>query len=530
MTLALLGLLAVAARAGTEGAAPGAGPGPPPAACTPIAGAVTLEEMPRPESLRLANAGLVQAIWTGTEVLIWASWQESRPLDIPRFAELDGFFAYSPRSKSWRVVPSRDVPHLRRPTFVWVGGRAILWGGIDQSTIVNEGAIFDPATGRVQATSPRNAPTPRQLHSAAAVGDRMMIFGGGGTGPINGWSCDGALFDPGRNSWSALAPVPAELCPWAADARIVAANADRAAVLFAEPSQSPRFRVAFYEISRSAWTEGVVFDPGRRIGFDDAGAFGPDGAVYLVGSDLFAQGATMFRIDPRTGRFEALAPACDSGPVFPSGAGLRVLGSAGLTCEVDLARKECVLPMRGIGFPHTRARQFVVATDQEVMVWGYGAGTIVRWGAAAQNVPPPPRGNVRAAVVSMTRGRCGGVPPPPWDPRIAETPARNLPLLIRRGNRNVDPKIAAEVRTDADGLFETTLSPGDYCLVGSGQREVKLKIPNSVDRPTAQCLANENAKCVATFRVPPSGAPPAPLIVRLANPCFGPCFHGSPPP
>jgi hypothetical protein len=43
-------------------------------------------------------------------------------------------------------------------------------------------------------------------------------------------------------------------------------------------------------------------------------------------------------------------------------------------------------------------------------------------------------------------------------------------------------------------------------------------------------LAAENEKCLATFVVPAGKAGPVPVIVRVSNPCFGPCFHGSPPP
>jgi hypothetical protein len=122
------------------------------------------------------------------------------------------------------------------------------------------------------------------------------------------------------------------------------------------------------------------------------------------------------------------------------------------------------------------------------------------------------------------------VQPPPWEPRIAETPARSFRLLIRRGTRNVDPKVVAEVATDADGLFEATLPPGSYCAVGAGQREVKLKLPKTTDAATARCLAEQNAGCLATFQVPPAGGAPVPVVIRIPNACFGPCFHGSPPP
>jgi hypothetical protein len=500
----------------------------PPGSCVPVAGDVTVTEMARPPGLRV-SAQEVQAVWTGAEVLVRAFGQ-SEPSYGRRFAaEPDGLFAYAPATNTWREVssPKTAWPALRRPSFTWVAGRAVLWGGVRDSTIVNEGVVFDPAAGATRATSLRGAPARRQFHSAAAVAERLLVFGGGGAGAGPGaWSCDGGLYDPRRDAWSPLPAPPTELCPWIAGARVVAASPERAAVLFAEPAPQPRFRVAFFDVAKGAWTAGPIFAPGQRLGFDHAGAFGVDGALYLSSNGAFpAPAARVFRIDG-AGRFEDFAATFEPGPVVRVGARLVVVG-AGAVSELDLARRECRLPMRAVGVTHPNARQWLVATDDAVVTWGHGQGLLARW-APTPSATAPVDGNVRGGVVAATRGHCGGATPPPWDPRVGETRAPGLALLIRRGARNTEPKLAAEVRTDADGLFSAKLAPGPYCVVGEGQRAVKLKLPKGTDAAAAACLAEANAKCLATFEVPEMGT--ASVVVRVPNPCFGPCFRGPPPP
>jgi hypothetical protein len=155
---------------------------------------------------------------------------------------------------------------------------------------------------------------------------------------------------------------------------------------------------------------------------------------------------------------------------------------------------------------------------------------VLRWGAAGQSMPPPIAGNVRGAVVQGTRPHCGGAALPPWAQRVGETPGKDFPLLIRRGSRNTEPRVVAEVKTDANGLFQAKVPPGTYCVVGAGQREVKLKLAKGTDAGTAQCLATENATCLATFEVGPSASPPVPVVVRVPGRCFGSCYHGPLPP
>jgi len=107
-----------------------------------------------------------------------------------------------------------------------------------------------------------------------------------------------------------------------------------------------------------------------------------------------------------------------------------------------------------------------------------------------------------------------------------------VPLRIAQQVRPAEQSLARSSAAcrDADGIFEAPLPPGSYCAVGAGQREVKMKLAKGTDAGTAQCLAEQNAKCLATFDVPPAGGAPVAVVVRVANPCFGRCYHGPLPP
>ena len=132
-------------------------------------------------------------------------------------------------------------------------------------------------------------------------------------------------------------------------------------------------------------------------------------------------------------------------------------------------------------------------------------------------------------VVLGPRGHCGGATPPPWNAEAGASPARDRTLLIRRGDRNVNPHVVATVKTDADGLFETRLGKGRYCVVDETHRAVRPKLPKGTDAETRKCLREENARCLGTFEVPSAGAQ-VPAIIDLPQLCRGPCFRGPPPP
>ena len=496
-----------------------------PLACVPVRGEVSVRPVAPLEGVSNDAIEELHAVWTGSEVLVAASWAPNRLMSRARFSGQNSLLAYSPSTDRWRVLGSSRV-HLRRPTFVWAGGRAVLWGGVDESAsrITNLGEIIDPATGAIVPTSMENVPVRRQYHVAVAAGDRMFVFGGGGSGSASGWSCDGALLDPVRNVWTQVAPPPAEVCAAIQNLRLAAADAAHVALILATYGPHAQVRAAIYDLAQQRWQVGPPMEP--VAGFQQMGTFGPDGAAYFVSSEPGRHpGAVLYRIEPSDAQLEALGPVCASGPVFRLGDRLLVVGDTA-SCEIDLARRRCVLPMGSVGATSSIVRQLLVPTDAGYFAWGFNRGVSVRF--APEGGEPSAGGNVQGAAISERSLHCGGAVPPPWEPGTAIAPAKDTALLIRRGDRNVDPRVVATVRTDAEGLFDAKLAPGRYCVVGESQRATKRKFPKGTDRETAKCLAEENARCAATFEVPRSGA--VPLVVYLENACRTPCFRGPPPP
>jgi hypothetical protein len=496
-------------------------------ACTPVPGDVTTRPIAALQGLHPAALDGAQAVWTGSEVLIWTNWSDA-PAQARTLEHAD-LLAYSPERDAWRPLRFPGLPHLRRPSFVWVAGRAVLWGGVDAdaSRATNVGAIIDPASGSVVRTSLQGAPLGRQYQVAAAVGGKLAIFGGGGIGGVNRWACDGALFDPIANAWSPLAAPPAELCPLVQNIRLGAGSSDRLALLVPLYDPASTVRAAIYDVARGRWTLGLPFVAGPGLRFEYAPAFGPDGAAYALASDGFADHpARLFRIDPGDGHFEELGTTCAAGPMFRAGDRLRIAGP-GVTCEIDVARRACTLPMRAVGYSSPGAQQVLVSSDELLIAWGFGRGSVVRFGASPILIDQG--ANVRGAVISDLPGHCGGAMLPPWAVVGGVTPGKDLELLVRRGTKNLEPRVVARVRTDGDGLFTARLGPGTYCVVGLSQENVKPKLPKGTRKDVAQCLAEENAKCLATFTVK-DRATPASVVVRIPHSCFGPCFRGPPPP
>jgi len=498
--------------------------------CIPVAGDVTLRPMSSKAGQAVVGCAECRGAWTGNEMIVWSA-DPTGELSSDARGKPGRFLIYSPAGDSWRQLKLAGIPVLYRPSLVWVAGRAILWGGADvgASEMTDRGLIVDPAKRTARPTATREAPTPRQYHVALGVGSRMLVLGGiGRGGPHRGWFCDGAFLDPLRNAWSPMAPLPAEACESIPGMRLAAATPDRVGLILIDATPARITRAALYDVARASWTLGPVWPSETPPQFENQPAFGADGALYAV-----SQASTLIRVDPRDGRMEEIGQVCAPGNVVRVGNRLRVIGD--VSCDIDLAARSCALPTRALGGPSFQVLQLLVPTGEGFIAWGYQRGIVARFGEktlAEATLPRSAGAGVRGAVIVQTPGSCGGAIPPPWAPvpRISVTKGAGLPLLIRRGNRNVDPEVVAEVKTDEDGLFGAALPPGTYCAIEPAQRSVKLDLPGNTDPESAKCLAVENAKCAAVFEVPAGSQAPVPVVITLKRTCFGPCYRGPPPP
>ncbi len=88
---------------------------------------------------------------------------------------------------------------------IWTGKEFIVWGGGRQSTWLNDGARYDPATDTWSTVSSTNAPSGRWYHSAVWTGKEMIVWGGRANYhyTANNFN-DGARYDPETDTWTPM--------------------------------------------------------------------------------------------------------------------------------------------------------------------------------------------------------------------------------------------------------------------------------------------------------------------------------------
>ncbi len=114
---------------------------------------------------------------------------------------------YDPVSNSWQAMSiGSDVPSGRYiHTAIWdnVNNQMIIWGGNDGAR-TNTGSRYNPSTDSWQATSiDSNIATARDFHTATwdTVNNQMIVWGGfDDSGIIN----TGGRYDPNTNSWKLM--------------------------------------------------------------------------------------------------------------------------------------------------------------------------------------------------------------------------------------------------------------------------------------------------------------------------------------
>ena len=113
--------------------------------------ATTLTDVP---SERTAHT----AVWTGEEMIVWAGFNPF----VGGFLNTGG--RYNPGTDSWRATSTTDVPDGRSlHSAVWTGTEMIIWAGTGNPGDLNTGARYCAASGATPAPTPmqRVTPTPR---------------------------------------------------------------------------------------------------------------------------------------------------------------------------------------------------------------------------------------------------------------------------------------------------------------------------------------------------------------------------------
>jgi len=135
------------------------------------------------------------AVWTGTEMIVWGGVNNSGFLG-------DGG-RYNPVLGNWTYLPgaSSQEPGAREShTALWTGTRMIVWGGLGNAGVLNDGGLFDPVASAwtYLPASLANTPAPRASQTAVWTGSEMVVWGG--TSNSICYS-DGGRFNPASSSW-----------------------------------------------------------------------------------------------------------------------------------------------------------------------------------------------------------------------------------------------------------------------------------------------------------------------------------------
>lgn len=144
-----------------------------------------------------ARHGWLDAIWTGTEMIVWGG--DRSNAGVAR----DGA-RYNPSTDQWRNLdlnPTNTPSARSYHTTVWTGREMIVWGGYDGKVSFNDGARYNPASDSWVPV--RGSPlSGRYYHNAVWTGTEMIVWGASSLG-------DGARYNPLSNTWESMASATA---------------------------------------------------------------------------------------------------------------------------------------------------------------------------------------------------------------------------------------------------------------------------------------------------------------------------------
>ena len=144
--------------------------------------------------------------------------------------------------------------------------------------------------------------------------------------------------------------------------------------------------------------------------------------------------------------------------------------------------------------------------------------------------------------VIQTNEYCGGANPSEEiiEALRKEKPLPDKRLFVRAGTLNkITRPVLQSFTTDAEGNFEISLPPGDYCVIEEGKKD-QLKIPDfskeNEKLPPAEayrltseeCLRTWWRACDQTLRVKRQSLKG--VVIRFHQRCNPPCITGGPQP
>jgi hypothetical protein len=119
---------------------------------------------------------------------------------------------YDPLLNQWTPLTLPNPPEARfGATAVWAGDRFLVWGGTGEVGELESGGqlLFSGGTpSQWLPISLIGAPSARSGHTAVWTGTALAVWGGQHSGTVLG---DGALYSPQINGWKSMSPTDAPL-------------------------------------------------------------------------------------------------------------------------------------------------------------------------------------------------------------------------------------------------------------------------------------------------------------------------------
>jgi hypothetical protein len=112
---------------------------------------------------------------------------------------------YNPVTDNWTATSTATAPLGRAAhTSIWSGSEMIVWGGADSDlNDLDTGGRYNPTTDSWVATNLNNAPSRRDSHTAVWTGDEMIVWGGVWlTSPPIDFNT-GGRYNPSTDGWTA---------------------------------------------------------------------------------------------------------------------------------------------------------------------------------------------------------------------------------------------------------------------------------------------------------------------------------------
>lgn len=132
------------------------------------------------------------AVWTGSSMMVWGGLNGTTPLNTGGI--------YDAGNDVWTSIATVNAPAARRGhALAWTGSRLLVWGG-QSDTFLDSGGQYAPNNQTWTATTTQGAPSARTEHAFAWTTARLFVWGGRND---FGLLSDGATYDPIGNLWQA---------------------------------------------------------------------------------------------------------------------------------------------------------------------------------------------------------------------------------------------------------------------------------------------------------------------------------------